>query len=1666
MSLYIDGNLIASKYAPVSVLSSVAATMNIGAIAAADTVIDDFMILKRPVNSAEALLIYQNGREAFRQAPLFRSLPDFKVDGGYSYTAQAIVFNAEIFGRRPDTLNAYRISYEVTGSSLYSGSALVTQPKQKFSIPASALPTGNYIVKVRLLDDATGASLVERDMPFERSANLGWEGNTLGIATSVPTPWTNLSRTGNALSCWGRTYDMGSSALPAQIVSQGADIFSGPIRLKAMISGVSQTLTTTSIQWTSVTPLRAEFHAAGTLGAVPVTVVGSLEYDGYFTSRITVGDPASANLQISSLALEIPLRKEVATLMEGVLTSWDGNALSNGGVGDFLGYFNSGAPSIWLGNERCGLQCWTEDTRDWLLSATKKMVQITVGSDEVVLRYNLIDHAITSPRPLTYTLGLDATPIKPPVGLRRQDELEIAAPYTTDGRARQMNFVNGSRAFVTGSDILTTTPPKEWQLWWGNWNRKLPAPVSGAWNGPMGYQYVGDLTRQDIESTPSCKRTVYWYMAGIWAGDPVLQKYGIDWDGVYQGGAGTWTTIKANKSIPLIRDYLVWMNWKNFTDNPWLAGSIKGTYQDTCGSEWTEASDVNGSYIRYNLQDTRQTQQRFYLMLKQNWPDLRVVNHQPRNLDMGQLAFADYGTSGENLGTRPELRTELSYYHILSLARMRAEFMGYNFGFPNIFLPQIGRANIGDAAANAKIYGPEGIAPAEHLLGMLWVHDVIPWIAYVHDNPFLQAARAKSAFGWDDQTKFYGYWENGSLVTLAPVQADVVASVFRRKDKALFVVMNDSDSDVTVSLSPKWEGLLIEPTSALIDIYEQQGQVDGFGYSTGNPVSIPVTNGTATFTVKARNFRALAANSIATVKPVIPILANVPMTVGRLFSYQVPANNHPTSFSAVGLPEGLGINVTTGVISGVPTTAGTYAVAVAATNAAGTGTGTLTLVVKPNVPPTVEISSHLNGAVVFTPMTIDISAIASDVDGEVSKVEFFRDAALLGICGSEPYFYAWDGAAAGIYQLSAVATDDLGATSSSLPVNLTVMTATLRNGAVRSDGAAEGSALSLNGLNSYAEAPSTPALKYSGRELTLSTWVYINPGETTGGYLLSKPFNGGGEYNYYLGLTASRQVRFLVGGGDKAELRTTKQLPAGNWHYLAATVNAGGEMRIYVDGVVEAAGSHSITNWIPSKGDLDLPLSMGTVYPYGEGWAGNKSYSFDGSMDGPAVYARALSALEISRQMGLCALWKYDDAGSLTADVSGNENNAKLVNGAVRSDVGAEGSALNLNGLNSYAEVPSAPVLKYSGGELTLSTWVYINPDETTGGYLLSKPFNGGGEYNYWLRLNQYHQVGFAAGGDKINVIWTTKRLSIGVWHHVAATVNAAKEMRVYVDGMVEAAGSHSITNWIPSKGDLDLPLSMGTVYPYGEGWAGNKSYSFDGSMDDTAIYDRALSALEISRQMGLCALWKYDDEGSLTADVSGNGNNGALVNGAIRLAEGTEGSVLSLNGLNSYAQVPSTPALKYIGGELTLSTWVYINPGETTGGFLLSKPFNGGGEYNYYLGLNSFRQVRFMVGGGSMKELWTTKQLSTGEWHSLVASVNAAREMRIYVDGVVEGAGSHSITNWMPSKNDQNLPLAIGTVYPYGEGWAGQTYYSFDGWMDDTAIYDRALSEEEVLRQ
>ena len=93
----------------------------------------------------------------------------------------------------------------------------------------------------------------------------------------------------------------------------------------------------------------------------------------------------------------------------------------------------------------------------------------------------------------------------------------------------------------------------------------------------------------------------------------------------------------------------------------------------------------------------------------------------------------------------------------------------------------------------------------------------------------------------------------------------------------------------------------------------------------------------------------------------------------------------------------------------------------------------------PNKPPVVALTSPVSGTTYSAGATVTLAASASDPDGAIAKVEFYRGGStLIGTASSEPYRFDWQNVAAGSYTLTAKAYDRKNGTATSTPVTIVV----------------------------------------------------------------------------------------------------------------------------------------------------------------------------------------------------------------------------------------------------------------------------------------------------------------------------------------------------------------------------------------------------------------------------------------------------------------------------------------------------------------------------------------------------------------------------------------------------------------------------------------------------
>lgn len=103
------------------------------------------------------------------------------------------------------------------------------------------------------------------------------------------------------------------------------------------------------------------------------------------------------------------------------------------------------------------------------------------------------------------------------------------------------------------------------------------------------------------------------------------------------------------------------------------------------------------------------------------------------------------------------------------------------------------------------------------------------------------------------------------------------------------------------------------------------------------------------------------------------------------------------------------------------------------------GNALVRLLVPPNQPPEVSLTSPPVGSLYIAPASLLLQATAVDRDGTIARVEFFADGAKLGEDVDAPYQFPITNLAAGSHTFMARAWDDRGGSSDSPPVTISVV---------------------------------------------------------------------------------------------------------------------------------------------------------------------------------------------------------------------------------------------------------------------------------------------------------------------------------------------------------------------------------------------------------------------------------------------------------------------------------------------------------------------------------------------------------------------------------------------------------------------------------------------------
>ena len=395
---------------------------------------------------------------------------------------------------------------------------------------------------------------------------------------------------------------------------------------------------------------------------------------------------------------------------------------------------------------------------------------------------------------------------------------------------------------------------------------------------------------------------------------------------------------------------------------------------------------------------------------------------------------------------------------------------------------------------------------------------------------------------------------------------------------------------------------------------------------------------------------------------------------------------------------------------------------------------------------------------------------------------------------------------------------------------------------------------------------------------------------------------------------------------------------------------------------------------------------------------------------------------------------------------NGNANDAVgtnhgAVNGATLT-TDRKGNALNaysFNGGSNYIQIPHSNTFNITG-VITISVW--INSNSISSQRIIDKTTVGGSDA--WMAdLRPNGQIRFIVANAGSN--GQTQAQSDAVftnnnqWYHFVVTYDN-NNVRFYKDGLIintKIQTGSSINN--------SNPLRFGANSLLNGDW-------FNGKLDDIRIYNRALTDTEVQQlyqaeappidlNTGLVAYYKMDGNAQ---DASGNSNHGTAQNGVTFGTDrfGNAGKAASFDGVDDRITAPHSSSI-YFTNSQPYTTSIWFKPISNTQSFMILKNANYGLQWRGITNTLGFYNGTYHY---STKNNWVLNQ-----WYHITLIDNGTDKVSLYINGILDKADNQN-----PSRFG-NYSLEMGK-------WEEPNQIFFNGSLDDIRIYDRALSDAEVL--
>jgi hypothetical protein len=195
----------------------------------------------------------------------------------------------------------------------------------------------------------------------------------------------------------------------------------------------------------------------------------------------------------------------------------------------------------------------------------------------------------------------------------------------------------------------------------------------------------------------------------------------------------------------------------------------------------------------------------------------------------------------------------------------------------------------------------------------------------------------------------------------------------------------------------------------------------------------------------------------------------------------------------------------------------------------------------------------------------------------------------------------------------------------------------------------------------------------------------------------------------------------------------------------------------------------------------------------------------------------------------LIARWQFDEnAGTTTADSSGNGNTGTLTNGAAWA-AGRLNSCIEFDGTNDRVSTD----LDYTGDNVTIAAWIYPH---SFGGNNKGRVIDSGQSLFFVDTGGSVtNGISYIANGASTSQVFNSNTIVLNAWQHVCIVYTSSNST-----GLLYINGELVSTN-------TGIPYGSGATNAQIGGRASANDRNFDGLIDEVRIYSRALSAADVA---------------------------------------------------------------------------------------------------------------------------------------------------------------------------------------------------------------------------